>query len=35
MAQLYRKKWSGREKRAWAVENSDRGWQLTVLELGK
>lgn len=34
MARLCRKKWSGREKRACAVENSDRGWQLTAQELG-
>lgn len=34
MASLYREKWSGREKRACAVENSDRAWQLTAQELG-
>lgn len=34
MACLYRKEWSGREKRACAVENSDRAWQLKAQELG-
>lgn len=34
VAHLYRRKWSGREKRAHAVENSDRAWQLTAQELG-
>lgn len=35
MAQLYRKKRSGRKKAAWEVKNTDRGWQLAVLELGR
>lgn len=35
MARLYRKKCPGRKKRAWAVEDADRGWQLATLELGK
>lgn len=34
VARLYRRKWSGREKRARAVENSDRAWQLIAQELG-